>query len=259
MKKAVWSMAGILLIAGAGCAQKLAPPQFQPSSIPEKQVVAARDLTWANRSWIGDNKHYQQIRASIGTSIKQGQSADALRQQYGIAAQQKPQDPTAQYAWAYAAWIASRSRTIFSGKAYDDLWGVREAMAAVPDPHTYDFYRLRFLFGGGPKLLPLGMQLLQVDPQDIDVKVGVIRMTLDKPSARASCRQLIDAYPENPRFRSLLADIYVSAWEKSRDESDRQKAIAATNDFLKMSPPDDKRLGDAQYLLKLLSTSPKVH
>jgi hypothetical protein len=250
-----------LLVCGAGCAQTLMHPQFKsPHVFPEEQVVAARDLSWierANKTWTGDNKPYQQIRASIDTAIVKGEAIDDLRQQYGLAAQQKPNDPLAQFAWAYSSWIASHSRTITEGKADEDLSGIPEALTHVSDPHTYDFYRLRFLLGGGKRLLPLGHRLLTVDPNDTDVKVQMVRISPNERTAVAGCNRLIEAYPQNPRYRSLLANVYSAAWAESHDEKDRLKSIAAINDFLRLSLPTDKRLGNAKYWLQLLSKPAK--
>lgn len=275
MKKFFSPLLMALLLCGAGCAQTLLHPQFKPAPIPEEQVVAARSLSWvnkANKAWTGDNKPYSQIRASIDTDIAKGQPVDNLRQQYGLVAQQKPDDPLAQFAWAYAARIASQSRTITSGKSYDDLWDVPEAMAHVPDPHTYDFYRLRFLLTGDKTLLPFANRLLSVDPNDIDVKVQIVNVYCTilhsywiypkispevKSIAIADCRRLIEAYPQNPRYYALLGSVYLASWDRSHDEEDRKSVIAACNQFLRMSPPTDKRLGNAQYLLKLLSKPAK--
>ncbi len=257
MKKIPAPILLVLLICGAACAQALLHPQFKSPIIPQEQVTALQDLSWANRAWSGDNTPYKQIRDSINTAVARGRSADDLRQQYGIAAQQKPNDPAAQFAWGYAAWIASRSRTITDGKSYDDLWGVREAMAHVPDPHTYDFYRLRFLLAGGPKLLPLSNHLLTVDPKDMDVKAQAIRINPDAKATLAECNALIEAYPQSSRYRGLLGNIYFYSWTRVHDEHDRLQAIKAYDDYLKLSLPNDRRLGDAHYLLKLLAAPAK--
>jgi len=130
-------------------------------------------------------------------------------------------------------------------------------MGNAPDPHVYDYYRIRFLLGGGPKLLQLGKHLLKVDPNDLDVRIKEISYLTDLRSAISEANNLKISDPHNSRFYALLANLYTSAWIKWRDEDDRLNALGATRDFINSSSPLDKRLDDARYWLKILSVSSK--
>jgi len=103
MNKSFIPISLLLAAGGVGFAQKIVHPQFKSPVIPEEREIARRDLTWVDRAWTGDNKPYHEIRTNIDNAILSGKSADDLRQEYGLIAQQKPNDPKAQFAWAYAA------------------------------------------------------------------------------------------------------------------------------------------------------------
>ncbi len=263
----------VLFVTAAGCVRSALHTEFHPPVLSPGQIAARKDLSWASYAWTGDDGPYKAIKASIDTKMTGGQFADDLRQQMGVAAQTNPADPKAQFAWAYSSWLASRSPSLSQERGFQVLWGVPEAMACVPDPHAYNFSRLRFLLEGGKFLVPLGRRLLQANPHDLEVKSHLVsiyggllvtqsslpNVTGDlKATAILYCQDLIQANPANPRYRSQLGFVYCSCWRRSHDEQDKQRAIAAYRDYLKLAPPNETYRSDVEYILGLLSAPAKA-
>lgn len=225
---------------------------------------------WARAPWTGDDKPYQQIQKETDIALTSGLPVDNLLQQNKILAKQKPDDPQAQFGWAYVAWKAINTpRSPYDWQvSTKKIYGV---LTQAPSPKSYTYTRLQYLVARhSPDLTGVGERLLEHTPNDEEVMFRLcddyIEMfssisgrthtkTVDsiaKGRALALANKLIDDKPTSAKYYSMLAAVYVSAWEISRNPDDAAKALAAYQTYLKLAPPDDTFRPQAKNIIGLL-------
>ncbi len=177
---------------------------------------ALSNNSWLNESWTGDDAPYVAIRAQIEHAFNTA-TPQALVAQYAPAAKARPNDPLAQFAWAYAVHKAVTSAQYAVENADDVRFAAEVALAEAPFPRTYNFARLRFLItlqspagGGYHTLIGTAQRLLKKDPNDFPVMMGLIALNSQNsdPSAQklayALIQKAIKQYPSKPQVYDLL-------------------------------------------------------
>ena len=216
------------------------------------QRQASRNWTtiwgWTTASWDGDDKPYQQMRATVDKAIAGGRKPNEMVELYEAPALKAPSDSKAQFKWAYAAYRAAELSDYNTGE--NILYRPCKALVLGPFPHTYEYARLIFLTEDYadmlvPRLQQVSKRFLKVAPQDTDVKYAAAKNLLYNPEpatrqiAVACVYQLIRARPQWAKPRGLLGFIYYRRWQASKRQSDAAKAIEGYQCFLDLAPPGD--------------------
>ena len=212
---------------------------------------------WATASWGGDDRPYRQIRATIDNASSGGRKPQELMDFYETAARKAPNDPEAQFRWAYAAYKAALTVNYNTGERL--LGDPRDALVLAPFPHSYEYARLIFLTEDYAVMLvyqltPVGKRLLRRNPNDYEVKYGTARDLMfsrnpaDRQLALKYIEELIRERPERPHPRELLGLFYYQRWQVSRSRDDAGRAIAAYQQYLQCAPAMEKEGNIAQQV-----------
>ena len=230
----------------------LAVPALGSSTAPRKPYPVRRTMAtvwgWTTAPWNGDDRPYQRIRATIDNAVAGGRKPQELMYFYEASALKNPNDPQAQFRWAYAAYKAALTVDYYTGESI--LSKPRDALVLGPFPHTYEYVRLIFLTEDYAEmfvtqLLPVGKRLLLRNPNDLDVKYAVAgdlmfsRSQADRQTALIYVEQLIRTEPERPHPRALLGLFYYRQWRVSRSKDDAYKAISSYEQYLQRAPAAD--------------------
>lgn len=185
---------------------------------------ALSNNAWLNESWTGNDAPYATLRTQIerafGTMTPQ-----TLVAQYTPAAKARPDDPLAQFAWAYAVHKAITSANYTVQNADDVRFAAEVALAETPFPRTYNFARLRFLItlqspagGGYHTLIGTAQRLLKKDANDFPVMMGLIALNSQNsdPAAQEAAYALIQKsikqYPNKPQVYDMLGGWYYAQY-----------------------------------------------
>lgn len=242
-----------------------------------KSPSETHSWNWTAQKWTGNDRPYQNIRNEIDKALDNGKNAKQLIEQQKGVAEQHPNNPQCQYAWAYTAY---RSLPPWAG-SYAKLKQkpAGEALARLPATDCYNYSRLRFLLTMGYDTFDLrqvevnarsaenlGRRLLQNHPSDLDVKYHLIDvdetilgrnptdLTIKKRALYYS-QEMIAAKPSHSNYRTLPASVYVTCWSQTNDPADARAAIASYRDYLRVAPPDEAFRAQAERLIKLLQDS----
>ena len=121
MRGAAITFTFLALVAGCGSRQ-VSSQQFTPRPVTQPEIEARQNFAWAKLPLTGNDTPYVKIVSEIDKAMQAGVTAKALRNRYGLEAQQKPDDPQAQFAWAYASWKALPADFTLSDKIQTLDW-----------------------------------------------------------------------------------------------------------------------------------------
>lgn len=76
--------------------------------------------------------------------------------------------------------------------------------------------------------------------------------TSDKELAFQNLREMARLQPNRPSLYSITGSVYFRLWLAGRDEVDRQRASAAYNRYLQLTPRSDLFRAQAQRLIDML-------
>lgn len=215
---------------------------------------------WTSEQWTGDDRPYQQIRATIDKALATGEEPNKVVSSYEAAARRQSNDPQAAFAWGYAAWKAIKFTT--EDENHERLVGVSLSLATLPSPKSYEFTRLHFLtlarLTESPKLKGVGLRLVEHSPDDYSVKYQTIRILTvtftpqDKLKALTYAQDLIRSDPSKADAYGLLGGVYLRSFDQDhkRNRSDGDKAVAAYQEYLKRAPATDFWRTQAQTLIE---------
>ena len=125
---------------------------------------------WTVAPWNGNDKPYQQMRDTIDNAIAGGRKPQELVEFYELPALEHPNDPIAQFRWAYATYKVAITTNEITGD--NMLYQPLKALVLAPFPKTYDYARLIYLmedYGHGPFILQLrnvSKRLVKHNPND---------------------------------------------------------------------------------------------
>ena len=243
----------IALMAGSAWGQKASTL----STASGRVDLPAAQWQWTQESWRNDNRPYAQARAEIDQAIAHGTAPQTLADRYKVRAVQlyksQPAPSSALLAvfrWGYAAWKVATS-TRHRAERSRSLTGVYQALEATAFPNAYDPARLKFLIDylKLPPYDPLryaGARLVKLNGSDYDVKYAYTRIIVrtaapeDVKEASLYAQQLVTMAPEKPNVYSLQGGVYLFSWHYLHNKADGDKAVAAFQTFLRLTPPDDE-------------------
>lgn len=269
----------VLLAAPAGSQNKrpIFPSIGKPGEIPQlndpkywaeqrKEADALTNIQWVNEQWTGDDAPYAAVRLQIERAVDNGERPSALVEQYANQAKSDPNDPLAQFAWACAASRAVKLAP--PSKAMSDLRFAAElALAEAPQPHTYNYDRLRYLIwiqgAGGLSsyyLRNLGDRLLKRNPQDFSVQMAQCIIYTQNPSLAIQqhgynlIQQMIKKYPTKPEAYDMLGCWYGTQYLCYHSPTDYQQATVNYQKALDRYPTNSARRADLPNVIAYLTT-----
>ena len=231
--------------------QKLRDPKYW--SERKKEADALTNTNWVHLSWTGNDAPYAAARARIDGELGT-KPPQALVAEYAAPAKSHPNDPLAQFAWAYAVHHAIKSASFPAQNAEATRFATEVAIAEAPYPRTYNYARLSFLVyveapggGSGHFLIGIARRLLQKDPNDFPVLSGLI--TLDSQNRDLTAQQeglalihkMIKKYPEKPQVYDMAGGWHYAQYLLYHNPSNYQLAIANYQKALDMYPVTDAR------------------
>lgn len=262
---AVHVLAGVTNLADKNKpSSKQVPPKINEITAAEQRRRAAAsptNYTFVNETWTKSNQPYHALRIKVDHALAAGQKPDDLLPAAKAAAQAKPNDPKAQFLWAYIAYQAriidykqallqpdraSQQATALS--AIRKLEGVREALARIPFTHAYDYSRIHFLVAanteqGGEQIEPLGLRLLHHNPMDYAVEstvVGLLQPGVvpgDMELGLSLIKSRIRHYPTLLGPREEYSGWYQKYWSGNGfHRADADRAIAEIHALEKILP-----------------------
>ena len=248
------------------------PPKIQALRDPKywaeqrKEVKALTNDAWVYEQWTGDDGPYAAARLNIDHALATT-PPQALVARYAAHAKSRPNDPLAQFSWAYTVHDAIKSASFPAQDAENTRFAAQLALAEAPFPRTYNYARLRYLIwiqggGGGPSHFLKGMayRLLQKDPNDFPVLSGLIQIysaNHDKAAQQqgyALIQKTIKKYPGNPQVYDLLGGWYYFQYLSYHNPSDYRSAMASYQKALGMYPPQSARRGGLPQVMAFLTT-----
>ena len=238
-------------------------PKYWSEQKKEFQVLI--NETWAHEPWIGNDAPYAAARAKIESAVATGESPAVLVAQYAEQAKNEPNNPLAQFFWAYA--VRMEYKLALDSKAMSDLRFAAElAIAEAPQPHTYNYNRLHYLLwiqggGGAPShfLKDLSYRLLAKDPKDFPVLMGlasIYTQNRDKQAQQkgyALIQQMIKQYPSKPEVYDMLAGWYYTQYMFYHNPKNYHLAIANYQKAMGMYPPQSTRRAGLPSVMEFLT------
>ena len=244
------------------------PPPVQDHKYWQEQAKESRALineTWAFENWTGDDTPYAAARAEIEQAMAAGKSPLTLGLQYGPQAKKEPNNPLAQFRWAYAVWTAGRSQSTVR-PAPSLRFAAELALAEAPQPHTYNYDRLHYMIwiqggGGGPSyyLRDLSVRLLKKDPNDFLVYLGQALIYTQhhykepNPQGYVLIQALLKKYPNRPEAYDALGCWYYSQYMFYHDPKNYPLAITYYKKAADMYPVKSARRADLPYVMDFLT------
>ena len=230
-----------------------------------KEFNALINQTWAFEQWTGDDAPYAAVRSQIEHAANAGQPPLSLVSQYAAQAKREPNNPLAQFAWAYTVRLADKA--LPTSKAMADLRFAAElAISEAPQPHTYNYDRLHYLIwilggGGGPSyyLRDLTTRLLKKDPNDFPVLLGQAliytqnREKAPKQHGYVLIQQMIKKYPNKPEVYDALACWYYTQYMFYHNPDNYQQAMKYYRKALEMYPVMSARRTDLPAVMSYLT------
>lgn len=253
----------LLLTTTSGCSAQNRHDGFKPLTRFQRTGTTLDGWGWTSQTWAEDNKPYQQLRLSIHQVVVKGRSPGRLLSYWKSRAQANPQDPMAQFGWAYTSWRIATWSPQYQ-QEYHDFTALPDALAGAPFPNTYDYARMRFLAQASvrptPQLEDAGERLLKRVPTDLDVKYEMIKVLQQISSLTANgeavtlAQQLVAAAPKDILYRQTLCSVYLDRYLASGfKKKDRDSTKSAIEDYLKLAPSNDVQRAGMERTLKNLA------
>lgn len=235
-----------------------------PRTRGEQRLLDASVSTnynFVSEAWSGNNQPYRLIRIRVNHLLRAGENVEGLLSNAKKVALRNPNNSEAQFLWAYLAYQAKEAGVKRALKIPDregqqialltamrKLDYVRVALADVPQPHAYDYSRIRFLVGANTdqateQIKPLGVRLIHHDPTDSEVisalfpllQPGIspgdvgLGLTLAHDAQSLPARRL--------EAQKQIADLYEKVWSnKGFRGADANKAIAEQRRYIALLP-----------------------
>jgi hypothetical protein len=203
---------------------------------------------WAAAPWDGNEKTYQQMRATIDNAITSGRKPQDLVYLYENTARQNLNDPKAQFKRAYAAYLAAKQTDDAEGERI--LGEPMESLILAPFPKTYEYARLIFLvedYVGMPnfRLQEVSKRLLRRNPSDTTVKYAAARNLLfsanpaDRNLAYQYVHEILVVKPDWASPHGFQGFIYYKRWQSSKNKDVASKSIAEYQQYLRLDTLQD--------------------
>jgi len=243
-------VAGVTVLTGGQLPHKSVTTTV-PTQTPFEQYGTTLDgWGWASAPFSGDDAPYLAIVKTIEKGLKHGKSVHSFVATYQDQEEFHSQDPLAVFAWG-AAKCRSCSWVPSPVASDHDLSALPDEMAAVlPQPHTYDWVRLRFLVqaeeNAQPELQAVGERLLIRQPHDREVQwqlARVLRLSTNPAQVNESvqiAQALVAEDPKELLYRQMLANCLEDRfWNCGDKRADADAAIATYQYYVDHAPAGD--------------------
>lgn len=244
--------------------QKLRDPKYWSGE--KKKIDAVLNNDWLHQPWTGDDAPYATARARIEREISTTPPT-ALVAQYAGPAQARPNDPLAQFAWAYAVHKSINVAGFSTNESKDTRFAAEVALAEAPSPHTYNYARLHYLIilqgpgsGGNYFLKNMAYRLLKKDPNDFPVLTGLVAIDAgnqDKVAQKEGyslIQKLIKKYPEKPQVYDMLGGWHYAQYLMYHSSSNYTQSIANYKKALALYPATAARKAALPQVMAFLTT-----
>jgi len=226
----------------------------KPATALQKPVLRdwVKVWDWTNVPWNGDNKPYQQIRATIDNAIAARRKPQDLAFFYEGPALRDPSDPQAQFKWAYATYRVALTTDQTTGDNMLDH--PLQALVLAPFPKTYEYARLIFLAEDHTRCFITNLQavskrIVRINPKDRDVKYAAARnliystVPVDRNLSYKYAAELLTQYPDWATPYGLEGFIFYKRWQNTKSKADGDKAIEEYQQCLQLDtlPDNDFR------------------
>lgn len=230
-----------------------------------KEFQALTNKSWAFEDWTGNDAPYAAARAEIERAAAAGKLPLTLASQYEPQAKKEPNNPLAQFRWAYAVWTAGRSQST-ARPTPNVRFAAELAIAEAPQPHTYNYDRLHYMIwiqsvGGGSSyyLRDLSVRLLKKDPNDFLAYLGQALIYTQhhykepNPQGYVLIQALLKKYPNRPEAYDALGCWYYSQYMFYHNSKNYPLAITYYQKAVDMYPMKSARRADLPHLMDFLT------
>ena len=220
---------------------------------------AIDDWTWADEKWTGDDRPFAAARLSIDRVFNASQNTSDIVSKYAQLAAENPQDALDQFRWAYSLF---KQLQIPHSQMMDpsDIFKVELAIAAADQPHCYNYTRLRLLYEpDAPQERSLDERLLKYDPSDVLVKsiyaftLSESKIKLDDDNAVSIEQGIVADGKYIPTCYRDIGYIYYNVGCSEGNMEYYRKSIAASRQFLALTPEYDCRRADVEHSIAYLT------
>jgi len=217
-------------------------------------VVVRPSVGWASVTWTGNNSPYHLVRAEIDGAFARKQITPRELNRYQAEYLKSKQPTLSFFKWGYASYTGSKQQPPIT----QPLGLGTGIFDQLPDPHCYDYTRLRFLYaasGEDAQLAPLARRLIKRDPNDFEVIYSFVNFyyptkpVITKQEALADTQRLSKLYPSRNQVNAQIGGIYYKDWLENRKASDGAKAVYYYQKFLRLAPKSDPFRSQAELLI----------
>jgi hypothetical protein len=211
----------------------------------EQQTGPGSVACWTTERWTGNESPYLRDRIHIEGDVDNSKDAVADVRRYKMRAELSPKDPLVVFDWAVAARESANFATT-TELIRTDMQGVSAALAASPSPQTYEYARMRYLFGDwrSPELKELGLRLLARNQHDPYVLMCEAMSGRSNSQSVSMLHAAIRIKPSYSLLYMALGMVYVDWFEYDGGSIEcGHKGIQALRQFISMPPYnlDDKK------------------
>lgn len=230
-------------------------PQLSPEISKEHAAMDAAKLRWTSLPWTGNNLPFHRSRTQIDTGFARKQITTRDLDKYQAEYLTYKQPTLSFFKWMYATYTGSKQQP----PIVQPLGPGTGIFYQVPDPHCYDYTRLRFLTeadGENEKFAPLARRLIKKDPNDFQVIYAFInfyypdRPILSKQEALTLAQNLLKVYPAKIQIYAAIGGIYYSSWLQHKRSEDATKSIYYYKKYVQLAPTNDSFRSYAQQLIR---------
>lgn len=220
---------------------------------------------WTTEEWTGSDRPYLQIRKEVDALVRQKRLTASSLRQVQSAAEEKPDDPQAQFRWGYALLKAPDAGIQLGRNVYDSYavyTPVVRALARPGSPRSYQYARARFLLMTlQMEVAPLktvGVRLLRRDPKDTRVKAylvryfSVSRSPEERRQALKYAQEIVHDFPKWPGSYNTLGGVYENALFGFGDLAAADKGIAAYLRYLDLLPPQARERQSGLAVIRIM-------
>jgi tetratricopeptide (TPR) repeat protein len=246
---------------------KSSSPEQAEISLHMKRGWRPTDYLWLEVGWSDKRSPYQEVSVEMQRKLSDKTSREKLLSYYekNVSEKSSPLDR-----FKYAFVIAYMSGV---GK-----WSGRESiekrknavflLAVEPWPPTYDYIRLRFFIESrvfpDTRLIPLGKRLIEFKPDDVVIKeryivlLSISKDIQDRERAVRIADSLLATNPKRAKNYAILGASLWGVWGLTRKEKDGDKAIAAYEKYLSLTPMSDPWRNEAKQIVDSIRASIKA-
>ena len=254
---------GLAVLTGGQLPEKHSQVVVPPLTAFQREGTTADGWGWTTARWTDDDEPYQAIVNKIEANLGHGVKIHSIVTAYQAQEKFHSQDPLAVFAWGAAKWRSCclGSNIVASDRDISMLPG--ELAAVTPQPHDFNWVRLRFLVQAEespqPELQSVGERLLARRPTDRDVQwqlILVLRRSTDAPQINEAIKISQALVAENPKemlYRQMLANRLEDRWmDCGHKTSDAEAAVAAYQYYVDHALPGDPVTPNIIHAIALL-------